>query len=350
VNVLTFPHPTDGKSVIPAEKQDVVARALQATFGSTPLDQIELLSGGFTSAIVCRIVVAGASYVLRVIQHVDAFNDPIRQYACMNTAAAAGIAPRVYYADATDALSITAYIAPKELSSGFPDYETLLRELAGMIRTIHSTPLFPVLIPFMEGMDLFVQGFQASALLPLELVQEHFSFYNEIRSVYPRDDTDLVSSHNDLNRNNLLFDGKKIWVIDWEAAFRNDRYTDLANIGNFFARDEREEDIFLGAYFGESLDDYKRSRYFLMRQTCHFFYALAILQVVAGQKPAGESVETSMETPRLREFLAGFAVTGSPLGRWEGKLLFAKVLLNEALYQMKTPRFAASITRVRRGE
>ena len=30
----------------------------------------------------------------------------------------------------------------------------------------------------------------------------------------------MVSSHNDLNYNNNLFDGRKFWIIDWEAEFR----------------------------------------------------------------------------------------------------------------------------------
>lgn len=96
----------------------------------------------------------------------------------------------------------------------------------------------------------------------------------------------MVSSHNDLNPNNILFDGKKIWVIDWEAAFQNDRYVDLAIVAKTFVHNQEDEAIFLQTYFGEQLDEYKRARFFLMQQICRMYYAMIMLKLAAAQKPA----------------------------------------------------------------
>lgn len=195
----------------------------------------------------------------------------------------------------------------------------------------------------MDGIDLFIQNFKASGLLPESVTEEHFRYYSQIQKAYPRYDGDIVSSHNDLNPNNILFDGKKIWIIDWEAAFQNDRYVDLANIANRFVTNEREEEIYLKAYFGDSLDEYKHARLFLMQQVCHMFYALGFLQYAAASRPPDSTCSDSMDTPRLRDVHEQVRTGKISLTTHEEQLLYGKVRLNEALYNMKTPRFAESI-------
>src|ERR1022692_2472698 len=39
-----------------------------------------------------------------------------------------------------------------------------------------------------------------------------------------KNESNWVSSHNDLTPENSLFDGDRGWLVDWEAAFLNDRY------------------------------------------------------------------------------------------------------------------------------
>jgi hypothetical protein len=46
--------------VVPAQKRDAVVRALRLTFGNSGVESISLLAGGFSSAPVYRISVAGA--------------------------------------------------------------------------------------------------------------------------------------------------------------------------------------------------------------------------------------------------------------------------------------------------
>src|SRR5262249_9159598 len=62
-------------------------------------------------------------------------------------------------------------------------------------------------------------------------------------------DPDMVSSHNDLFKpDNILFDGQRVWLVDWEAAFRNDRYADLAVVANLVVANEAEERVYLREY------------------------------------------------------------------------------------------------------
>ena len=331
------------ESVIPEAKLKAVEAALQQAFHTTTVDDIVYLTGGLSSALVYKIVVGGRPYVLRLIMQVDAMSDPVRQYACMNIAADAGIAPPVRYADAEQALAITDYVETTSFSGHFAAREDLLRELVRTIKALHATPLFPPLVGFLDGVDIFIQQYKALDLLPEATTTEHFARYAEIQRAYPRHDPDLVSSHNDLHPNNMLFDGKKLWLIDWEAAFRNDRYVDLAIASRSYVANKDQETFFLKAYFGETLDDYKRARFFLMQQVVHMYYAMIMLKFAGATRPAGVAVDTGMDTPRLRDFHRQVGSGEVSLATYEGKLLYGKVLLNEALRNMKTPAFREAV-------
>ena len=40
-------------------------------------------------------------------------------------------------------------------------------------------------------------------------------------AVYPHDDAEMVSSHNDLFKpDNMLFDGNRLWLVDWRPLSR----------------------------------------------------------------------------------------------------------------------------------
>jgi len=49
-----------------------------------------------------------------------------------------------------------------------------------------------------------------------------------IREAYLWVPTISVSSHNDPVPRNVLFDGERLWLIDWESAYRNDPLVDVA--------------------------------------------------------------------------------------------------------------------------
>jgi thiamine kinase-like enzyme len=149
----------------------------------------------------------------------------------------------------------------------FPDDMAL--RMASTLRTLHSLPNFPKIAGFphyLDSVDMFVRQFQAANLLSESATGEVFRRYGEITEITPRGDAEPVACHNDLKPQNIRFDGERIWLVDWEAAFLNDRYVDLAIVANFFVKDEAEEEAYLSAYFGEPAGEYQRARFTLMRQ------------------------------------------------------------------------------------
>lgn len=238
------------QTLIPEVKLGAVESALKATFNTAIVDSVEQLTGGLSTSAVYKIVIHGKPYILKIILKPDAFNNPIRHYTCISLAAQAGVAPYVHYVD-EDGVTITDFIEAKPLPK--PLTTDRLIELAGIVQAIHAAPNFPHLVNYLDGIDGFIQHFKASKLLPEQATQEHFKYYAEIQKAYPRHDPDRVPSHNDLNPRNLQFDGQRIWVVDWEAAFQNDRYVDLAIVANHSVATKAQEETYLKAYFGDAL-------------------------------------------------------------------------------------------------
>ena len=146
-----------------------------------------------------------------------------------------------------------------------------------VLRKLHSLPHFPKVVNYFEASDGFIRRFQTANILPESETEELFRRYADVQKVYPRQDTDLVASHNDLKPQNMLFDGNHILLVDWESAFLNDRYVDLAIVANFFVKDEAQEEAYLSAYFGEPAGEYRLSRFFLVRQAVSMFYTTLLL-------------------------------------------------------------------------
>src|SRR5262245_29109208 len=97
-------------NIIPDEKSEAVARALQAAFGTTEIENIRQMTKGQTSALVLRVDGKGSAYLMRIIMRKNAMLSPARHFDCMHAAAEAGIAPRVWHTSMEDGISITDFV------------------------------------------------------------------------------------------------------------------------------------------------------------------------------------------------------------------------------------------------
>jgi thiamine kinase-like enzyme len=280
--------------MIPEAKKTAVATALQAAFGINEFEEIRQLTTGLSSALIFRIVVRRKPYLLRVITRTDANADPTHYYDSMGAGADAGLAPRVWYAGIADRISITDFIEAKP----FPLKEARTK-MPVLLKRLHSLPPFPNRFNYLDRMDGSIRKFMSAAILPETLTGEAFQQYERIRKVYPHNAGDLVSCHNDLKPENILYDGERALLVDWEAAFLNDRYTDLAVVANFAVTNHEEEKEYLGRYFGDELNDYHFARFFLMSQVMHMIYFSFFMLLVSG---ASQAVDLNLAEQDFRSF------------------------------------------------
>jgi hypothetical protein len=83
-----------------------------------------------------------------------------------------------------------------------------------------------------------------------------------------------------------------------------------------------------------------------MRQVCRIIYAMLMFQLTAQGKPADYAHNQEMEGISLRDFGALMAAGKISLATYEGQLMFGKALLNEAVAQMRVPRFITSLSQL----
>jgi aminoglycoside phosphotransferase (APT) family kinase protein len=326
--------------MIPQEKIEPVARGLHEAFGVTEFEDIRMIKD-LASSRVFRIIVRGSPYLLKISMRT---NDPARHYSSMKAAAEAGVAPRVWYASVEDRVSIEDFVKTEPL----PASEARVR-LPAVLRTLHRLPPFGT-TPFNTSctflinkgpvLDGFLQKFQAANILPKAQSEEFFARYAELAAVYPVDEAEMVSSHNDLFKpDNILFDGQRVWLIDWEAAFLNDRYADLAVVANQVVTNEEEEIAYLQEYFGAAPDRYQLARFHLMQQMAHLFYTLAFLF----QGFTGQPIDWSETVPEFRDYHRRMWAGEVDLTDKDVKIVYGRVHWERLLRNVRQARYKEAL-------
>lgn len=320
--------------MIPQEKSAALLRALDAAFGTTELESTQAMPAGLSPDLVFRIVSGGRPYLLKIMTRLDERNDPHRIFAAMQAGADAGLSPRVLYASTEDGVLITDFISAIPLS-----VTQAMELLPETVRRLHALPPFAKVFNYDTSHNLFIWRFRAAGLLPQPEVDEVYDCYRKLCAIYPRLDADMVSSHCDLKPENILFDGQQIWLVDWQAAFRNDRYFDLAVVANFLIRSDEDEAVFLQRYFHRAADAYERARFFLMRQAMHLFYAAVFLLLGAAGKP----LDLTVKLPSFDELHRHLWAGELGMAANEPRVVYGRVHWKQLQHNLQLPRFAESL-------
>jgi len=323
--------------MIPQEKIAAAIRGLNDAFGVAAFEDIRDLTERPGSNLAFRIVVRGSAYLLRINTRAG---DMTRHFTCMQAAADAGLAPRVRYASAEDRISITDFVE----TAPFPATDAL-RRVPAALRTLHSLPPFPAspfnttctfLLNKGPALEGFLQNFRTANILPEHDVEELLAQYARVAAAYSSLDPDLAPSHNDLFKpDNILFDRSRVWLVDWEAAFQNDRYADLAVVANMLVANEAEEQIYLQEYFGAPPDSYQAARFYLMKQLAHIFYAMAFLSLGSAGKP----VDWSEPVPAYNDFQRRFWAREVNLADNQSKTVYGRVHWEQIRHNVRQSTF-----------
>lgn len=335
---------TDPVDLIDEADRDRARVALAAAFDRAPVTDVQQITVG-ASALNFRIEVAGRPYMLRLEKsRRDEVRDPPRAYACMQVAAAAGLAPAVRHADGAAGVSITDFVSSRPLDRYHGGTPALLRDLGRLAARLQALPAFPAVRAYPDIVGrLFSLLIDSGGYAP-RLLEPHRDGLARIREAWARDAAPLVSSHNDLNPHNILFDGERLWLVDWETAYANDPMIDVATLVLFLARAPGQDEVLLEAWRGRRLDPREEDRLFLARLLVRLFFGCAAsLNATRLGGPTG--AETDLDAPTPEEFLGVLQRNGWSPGSAEAQRLVGKMALAGFLAQVQSPRFETALGR-----
>lgn len=201
-----------------------------------PLGEPEPLDGGITNRNF-RVRTADGDFVVRVFgEKTSALGiDRSAERAATQAAARAGVGPELIAF--TDELLVTTFI------DGEPMPRVRIEETAAALRAIHSGPPLPATF---SGVAVAEEYARRAGSAPAEL-----AIGREIEAALRGPEHEPVPCHNDLLNANLIWDGSRVRIVDWEYAGMGDRYFDLGNLSINNGLTEPQDEQLIEAYFGE---------------------------------------------------------------------------------------------------
>jgi thiamine kinase-like enzyme len=201
-----------------------------------------------------RVAIDGTLYFVRIpgasteLLAVDRGNELHNTRA----AAEAGVAPRVAHALPEWDVFVLDWLPATTMSIESLGEPGMPTRLADVLRRLHAGPRFR------DDFDMFRLSERYLALvderaIPIPLgYREHLPLLPRIEAALARRPLAPVPCHNDLLADNVLDDGARLWIVDYEYSGMNDPAFELGNTCQELGYDEAQVAELCAAYFGEA--------------------------------------------------------------------------------------------------
>lgn len=199
---------------------------------------ITRIAAGLSGAGVYRVDAGGETFALKVSAEQEPLDAWRRKVEIQERAAAAGVAPRVVHADADRRAVVSEFVADRSFIARVLDPRTradAVVRLGETLRRLHDLPIPDGAQPGDPRAQLARAGSALSGFARPRFVDEAIA---RVLAEPPAPDRALVLSHNDVNPTNVVFDGERIVLLDWDFAAPNDALYDLAAASLFLRFDD----------------------------------------------------------------------------------------------------------------
>ena len=271
---------------------------------------ITRIAAGLSGAGVYRVEADVRAYVLKISS--ESREDWQRKVAILESAAAAGVAPRVVHVDAERRAVLSELIVDRSFFMYYATArDTAIAELGRTIERVHAIPPPPGAPrdarDLLRTMARHLDGFARPAFVD-EAVQR---VLDETPPACDR----VVLSHNDINPTNLIYDGARIVLLDWDTAGPNDPYYDLAAPAVFLRMDDDACRALFAAYDGtrELPDRFRYDRRLVAAMCGAVFLFLARQQGHAGNADAPRTALADV----YQGFRTGAISPATADGQWQ---------------------------------
>jgi aminoglycoside phosphotransferase (APT) family kinase protein len=218
--------------------------------------EITTIAVGWSGAGVYLVKTDTAVFVLKITADSAPVEVRRRRLRVLQRAADAGVAPCVVHIDEQRCAVLTEFVQDHSFGSYYGNPATrdaAVVRLAHTLRTTHAmdcSDVDPAPDPAAQ-LDAVWQDLKTRGATPA-FVGETVEW---IRAMpVPVRTHALVLSHNDVNPSNIVYDGERIVLLDWDASGVGDPYYDLAAASVFFRMDDATCSALIAAHDGTRTD------------------------------------------------------------------------------------------------
>ena len=230
--------------------KEAIKKAISLSCFKSP-EFAEPLDGGITNVNI-KVIDQGREFVVRIGEDIPVHGvHRWNELSISKAAEAAKISPPVFYSEV--GVLVLAYIKGKTFSEADVKQTNNLPRVIDLVRRSHietmqnlrgpvlSFWVFHIIRDYIA--TLHSEGSPYTKKLP-----EFLDIAEKLeKTVGP---IDIVLGHNDLLAANILDDGERIWLIDWEYGGFNSPLFDLGGLATNNGLSEIEEEKMLRQYFG----------------------------------------------------------------------------------------------------
>jgi hypothetical protein len=330
----------DPFDALPAAHREAARSVLVAAFGATSIGRIAPVTGGASGALIFQVAIGDRRYLLRIEGPASPLRNPY-QYGSLRIAAEAGIAPAIHAIDETARIVVMDFIEEQPLESYPGGSYALAQALGEMLARVQATSPFPRFVGYPDIVARLWAHVCRTGLFAPGVLDIHTEHLARIRETYVWDCARSVSSHNDPLPRNILFDGKRLWMIDWESSYRNDPLVDAAIMLDSFAPSPDIEAVLLQAWLGRAPDETLCGRLTLVRAFTRLYYAGVLLSASAAA--SWRAPDTDLLAPTTPEFRQASRRGRLKSGTPETKHILGKMYLASFLSGDTPPGFALAV-------
>ncbi len=263
------------------ESLDALLARLRPLLGE-PDGSPEALGGGITNYNF-KVRLGGSEYVVRVTSPDSAhlLIDRQAEHAASLVAARLGVGPGVAAFLPDAACLVTRFIPgrpipPEELRS-----PAILPQAAAAVRAFHEGPEIPATFSAFRVVETYAQTASARGAVIPPAYRDARRIAGEIEAALEGPEHRPVPCHNDLLNANMIHDGSRVRIVDWEYAGMGDRYFDLGNLSINNGFEEADDERLLAGYFGQPCSPPRFAGLRLMRIMSDFREAMwGVVQTV----------------------------------------------------------------------
>jgi Ser/Thr protein kinase RdoA (MazF antagonist) len=248
-----------------------VTALLPSRFGA--VRSVEAIQVGLSGAAVHGVSTDAGDYVLRIVPVVDR-DGWARELVVRRITSDAGIAPMLEWVDEARGVTLSQRIGGPGFTPALGNASERTRALGSLARTLarlHALPGdgFVVIDPAAYAREMWRaqsgrRGFPAWAAPAFAHVERAERLL--------ADDDRRTPSHNDLNPANVLWDGERVWLVDWEQSGLTHPYYDMAALSTFLMVDDDVGLQLVTAQEGAPLSPAQSEIFVALRRLAMVFY------------------------------------------------------------------------------